>query len=152
MRLIKIRISEWRDGEGPTPELVAAARLVAETAEREAAARRELVEADELMELADTEAHRAARAARTAAVLNAVAARNAARSAEAAAGEAATRAMKSHPRVGTHGYQILTDDGTAVGRVVDEDGKDLPAGAVYGYLVVDQAPAVPSWAKGVSDA
>ena len=50
----------------------------------------------------------------------------------------------THHRVGTFGYQEISDDSGAVA-IVDEAGAPLPAGAVVGYEIIDQDPPAPNF-------
>ena len=64
---------------------------------------------------------------------------------EAAANKEQEKARR-HPNVGRFGYQVLNDAGQ-VGKIVDENGADLPPAAVYSSEVVDADPPLPLWAK-----
>ncbi|HKQ23832.1 MAG TPA: hypothetical protein VJT81_05235 [Burkholderiales bacterium] len=68
-------------------------------------------------------------------------------SAEEATAEDDTRAATHHPKVGTFGYQALSEPYNRVAMVMDEAGKYLPAQALYTFDVVDEDPPLPQWAK-----
>jgi len=152
MKLMKVRFTEWRDAParahaGDTgSELEVASRHVADCTQREIALRAQLGELKGLIEIADTQPLRDRRTALAIELDAALRARRAALSAEHSAGEVVRLAMKAHPKVGSDGYQVLNDEGTEMLRVVDAAGKDLPASAVYGYEIIDQAPPLPAWA------
>jgi hypothetical protein len=68
-------------------------------------------------------------------------------SAEQAERNVATRAASEHKKVGTFGYQVFNKAGTHIAMIVDEAG-DYPAiQAVFSYVVVDDNPPLPEWAK-----
>lgn len=140
---MKIRFIEWRDPPAPADKASALSEIDAAQAALVALDARATDVAGE------TKAGSERVAAQAAQTDNIQTARKAALAALTAAGEAADAAMKTHERVGTFGYQVLTEDGDRVQGLVDEQGEDLPAGAVYGYEIVDQKPAAPPWAKGV---
>jgi hypothetical protein len=148
MRFMKVEFTEWRDPVliGRDTELSVASGRVAEAAQREATARIGIAEIRELRALADSQELLEQEEAAKVVLANLLKARRAAVTAEEAAGDAATVAMKSHARVGTIGYQVINEENEVV-RLADRDGADLPAGAVYGYRIIDTDPApLPQWA------
>lgn len=153
MRYMKVRFTEWRDAPAPanakTPvvsEIDAAQAKLAELNARDVEVRADILHAEGLLKVASSEQLLERQAGSVMAADNLFVARKAALAALQAAGEAADAAMKSHARVGGFGYQIISDDGTQVVQLVDEQGADLPAGAVYGYEIADPAPPRPAWA------
>lgn len=151
MKLMKIEFTEWRDPPAPAArraisEVEAATKRVAEIVQREAGLRAELAEVKGLLELGQTQSMLDRRAALLEQLEAALKAKAAARAAVEAAADLETQAIRAHARVGSAGYQVLNEEGTAVVQVVDADGNDLPEGAVYGYRITDQAPSRPAWA------
>lgn len=158
MNFIKIRFTEWRDAPAPVnvkaqalSEADAAQQKLDALALRGAEVRSDVASAKELLALGDNALLRERLAASVTELDNLHAARKAALTAQAAAGQAAMDAMKAHPRVGSFGYQIIDAATMTVLKLVDEDSLDLPAGAVYGYEVIDANPAPPAWAGAVKE-
>lgn len=145
MNLLKIVITEWRDASSGAglAEVDAAQDKLQELSAREREVRADLAHAEALLtrvksvDLADRMAQHVME------LDNLHVARKAALAAEAAAGNAVQSAMRAHPMVGSFGYQVLNDAATQVVDLVDATGAALPAGAVYGYALVDGEPATP---------
>ena len=144
MKYAKFRICEWRDAPFTRSQAVAAeiARIDAEAVALSAeAARLQRIEkvassqsrVDRLTQIAD-------RLERLAGELVAV------RDAEAAAAQAAAQAAKTHPSVGTFGYQVIDDAGAEVLRELDEAGNHFPPGATYCSEIVEPNAPAPAWA------
>ena len=152
MQFIKVRFTEWRDApapinvKAPVSEADAAAGQLALLAEREAEVRGDIAHAESLLKIANSEQLRERLAGHIMEMDNLYISRKAALAAQASAGEAQMSAMKAHARVGSLGYQVIDEAAMKVLALVDADGAALPAGAVYGYEVIDPNTAPPAWA------
>ena len=146
MKLIKIRFTSWRDRS-------AAPRSPAFQEQLDAWTTRVSVLSDATARIKEQQAHANIQAlqkslARIAAELQKIDdERTLLISAEEAAAEAELRAASGREKAGIFGYQVFNDAGTHVKKLVDEDGNDLPAEAVFSYEVVDDDPPLPAWAK-----
>jgi len=151
MKLMKIRFTEWRDApvnetKRAVTETDVAQQKLAEIQTRESEVRADLAHAEELLKKVKSEQLAERVAGQAMELDNLYVAKKAAMAAADAAGAAAAEAMKTHAKVGAFGYQVLDGEGARMLRLVDESGADLPAGVVYGYEIVDTAPALPAWA------
>lgn len=156
MKVMKISFTEWRDPPSPAnarvaavSEIDAAQAKLAELDARDADVRGDIDHAQTLLKIADSGQLRERLAGSVMEADNIFVARKAALAALQAAGEATVEAMKSHARVGTFGYQVIDESVMEVVKLVDEAGGDLPAGAVYGYEIVDTNPPAPAWLADV---
>lgn len=156
MKLIKIRFTEWR--EKPFTRSAATEKKLDEIDTQERVKRAELIAARQLIEdagernLPADSPLRAGVAAIAAELQQLADRRRKVLEAEEQAAREAAEAARNHERVGTFGYQVLNNAGTAVVKEVDADGNDLPAGVTYGSEVVDTNPKPPKWAKEAAPA
>ena len=151
MIFMQVQFTEWRDAPNPGALLVseadAAGQTLAALSARECEVRADIAQTEALLKQDDSDELRAVLAGNLVEMDNVSAARKAALAAQSAAGEAAYAASKAHARVGSLGYQIIDEAAGVVLKLLDADGADLPEGAVYGYQIVDQKPALPAWAE-----
>ena len=146
MKLVKIRFTGWRDKPGTPRTSDLQTKLDAWTG-REHVLRGAALRVRQQQATADSEALRKEFTAITTELTKINAARQPLLSVEDAARNIDTGEARGHKKVGTFGYQVFDEAGTEVTRIVDEDGHDLPAEAVYSYEVVDDKPPLPEWAS-----
>lgn len=153
MIFMKVQFTEWRDAPPvnqrarPVSEADAANQKLAALTAREFEVRADIAHAEALLKLASSAPLRARLAGHVVEMDNLYVARKAALAAQSAAGQAEDDALKAHARVGGFGYQVIDEAARTMLKLVDADGADLPAGAVYSYEIVDQAPMLPAWTE-----
>lgn len=147
MELMQIRFTEWRDApkDKRSAGVIASERVrLARLREIEVAAR--VRDAEREMRGEGWVSERERLEANKSELLTCSEDLAAARAAEASVGEAERQAALAHEMVGRLGYLVLNAERSVAQKVVLEDGADLPAGAVYGYEIVNERPATPRWA------
>ena len=140
MKFYRIKITSWRDRPAerrPTKDATALAEISADVAkiERDLTAEKARKDGDlelvKVLDAARTQLH----GKRLAVVAT-----------EEERAIATERAAELHPKVGAIGYQVVDDKRMVVERLVDEQGNDFPAGAVFEYDIDQVDAPEPAWA------